>query len=337
MNERERLIASLKLEPVDRVPVVSHLQAATVDLMNATGAFWPEANHDAKKMLALALGANTMAGLESVKVPFDVALDPTAFGVRTGKDAVDRPPSILEPIVRSMDDVKRMEIPDPRRDGRPPLVLEALRILRGMDLTIPIFSGVIAPFMLAGQMRGEQDAIMDVMLDPDLMKALLAKCAEWGARYAEAQADAGTDVIVLVDATASGTILSPEQYEEFALPFQRKVVDAAHAKGVPVILHICGDTSMNFELMMSTGADGISVDQCMDMRWVKEQTEGRCAAVGNVSPTTTLLFHTPEQVRQACRQILEAGTDILAPGCGIAPRTPLANMVAMARSVNGWQ
>jgi len=333
MNERDRLFASLRLEPVDRPPVISHLQAATVDLMNASGAFWPEANRDARKMLTLALAANRVAGLESVKVPFDVALDPTAFGVETGKDAVDRPPSVIEPIVRSMEDVERMEIPDPRRDGRPPVVLEALNILRGMKLDIPIFGGVIAPFMLAGQMRGEESAIMDVMIEPELMKALLSKCAEWGAVYARAQIEAGADVITLVDATASGTILSPEQYAEFALPFQRTVIDAIHREGAPVILHICGDTAMNFELMMSSRADGLSVDQCMDMKWVKEQTSGRCAAVGNVSPTTTLLFHTPEQVGQECRGIVEAGTDILAPGCGIAPRTPLANLVAMARSV----
>lgn len=91
MNERERLIASLRLEPVDRVPVVSHLQAATVDLMEATGCYWPEANRDARQMLILALAANRIAGLESVKVPFDVALDPTAFGVLTGNDSLDRP------------------------------------------------------------------------------------------------------------------------------------------------------------------------------------------------------------------------------------------------------
>lgn len=333
MNERERLIASLVLEPVDRVPVVSHLQTATVDLMDATGCYWPEANRNAKQMLTLAMAANKVAGLESVKVPFDVALDPTAFGVHTGNEAVDRPPSVMRTIISSIDDVDRLQVPNPHRDGRPPVVLEALRILDDMQLTIPIFGGVIAPFMLAGQMRGEEKAIMDVMLDPELMKGLLDKCAEWGAIYAAAQVDAGADVIALIDATASGTILSPEQYKEFALPFQRRVVNAIHAKGAPVILHICGDTATNFDLMISTGADGISVDQSMDMRWVKERTAGRCAAVGNVSPTTTLLFGSPEDVTRSCRDIIAAGTDVLAPGCGFAPRTPLANMKAMARSM----
>lgn len=333
MDERERLIASLRLEPVDRVPVVSHLQTATVDLMEATGCYWPEANRDARQMLTLALAAHRRAGLESVRVPFDVALDPTAFGVRTGNDSVDRPPSVLEPIISSSDDVDRLEVPDPHRDGRPPVVLEALRALDGMGLSIPVIGGVIAPFMLAGQLRGEEAAIMDVVIGPDLMRALLARCAEWGVRYAEAQVEAGADVITLIDATASGTILSPEQYQEFALPYQRRVVDAIHAAGAPVILHICGDTVANLEMMISTGADGLSVDQLMDMRWVKEHTAGRCAAVGNVSPTSTLLFQTPDDVVRSCHKVLSAGTDVLAPGCGFAPRTPLANMQAMVRSV----
>ena len=211
MNERDRLIASLMLDPVDRVPVISHLQTGTVDLMGASGAFWPEANRDARKMLTLALAAHTVAGLESVKVPFDVALDSTAFGVMTGRDAIDRPPSIIEPMIHTIDDVERLNIPDPHRDGRAPVVLKALSILQEMDLRIPIFGGVIAPFMLAGQMRGEEAAIMDVMIDPDLMKGLLAKCADWCVLYAEAQLEAGAEVISLIDATASGTILSPDQ------------------------------------------------------------------------------------------------------------------------------
>jgi [methyl-Co(III) methanol-specific corrinoid protein]:coenzyme M methyltransferase len=36
---------------------------------------------------------------------------------------------------------------------------------------------------------------------------------------------------------------------------------------------------------------------------------------------------------RSCHKVLSAGTDVLAPGCGFAPRTPLANMQAMVRSV----
>jgi [methyl-Co(III) methanol-specific corrinoid protein]:coenzyme M methyltransferase len=82
--------------------------------------------------------------------------------------------------------------------------------------------------------------------------------------------------------------------------------------------------------MRATMADGISVDQSMDMRWVKRTLGRRTAAVGNVSPTNTLLFRSPEYVIEECKECIEAGTDILAPGCGFAPETPLANMKAMA-------
>jgi [methyl-Co(III) methylamine-specific corrinoid protein]:coenzyme M methyltransferase len=330
MNARERLLAVLDGRTVDRVPVISHLQTGTVDLMNASGAYWPEANHNSDKMVALALAAHTVAGLESVKVPFDVALDCTAFGVQTGNEAMDRPPSVLRPIITNIEDIDRMETPNPHQDGRPPLVLEALQKLKEKKLDVPIIGGVIAPFSLAGQMRGEQDAIMDVLLHPELITKLLERTAEWGAIYARAELEAGADVITLVDATASGTILSPQHYAEFVLPYQQKVMKAIHDRGGKAILHICGDVTHNLDLMLQTGADGISVDQVMDMRWVKERTKGRCAAVGNISPTTTLLLSSPLCVRKTCRGILEAGTDVLAPGCGIAPRTPLANLQAMA-------
>jgi [methyl-Co(III) methanol-specific corrinoid protein]:coenzyme M methyltransferase len=95
-------------------------------------------------------------------------------------------------------------------------------------------------------------------------------------------------------------------------------------------LHICGNTTMNLPAMKATRTDGISVDQSMDMRSVKRVLGRDCAAVGNVSPTTTLLFLSPEFVTLECLECIEEGTDVLAPGCGFAPETPLANMRAMA-------
>jgi len=43
LNPKERLLNALNREPVDKVPVVSVTQTAIVDLMDQTGAEWPEA------------------------------------------------------------------------------------------------------------------------------------------------------------------------------------------------------------------------------------------------------------------------------------------------------
>jgi [methyl-Co(III) methanol-specific corrinoid protein]:coenzyme M methyltransferase len=84
--------------------------------------------------------------------------------------------------------------------------------------------------------------------------------------------------------------------------------------------------------MIETGANGISVDQQVDIGWVKQQVKGKAAAIGNVSPTSTLLFKGSQDVIAESIRCLDAGTDILAPGCGFAPGTPLGNMKAMVEA-----
>jgi [methyl-Co(III) methanol-specific corrinoid protein]:coenzyme M methyltransferase len=211
------------------------------------------------------------------------------------------------------------------------VVLEAVSLLRRtLGNESPVLCGVISAFTLAGQLRGEADAMMELVIDPGFLKAVLNRAVEWDLEYARAAVEAGADVIVLVDATASGDILGPEQFQEFALPYQQRVARAVREAGAKSIMHICGNTVLNLPLMRTSGVDGIGVDQSMDMAAVKRLLGPECAAVGNVSPTTTLLFRSPEYVVEECLDCIEAGTDILAPGCGFAPETPLANMKAMA-------
>lgn len=331
MNERERLHSVLRREPVDRVPVVSPTQTGTVDLMKASGAFWPQAHGDPRLMYELSLAAHTVAGLEGCRVPFDAAVDASAFGAGTSHESDRRQPAITQRPITSRELADIVPIPDPRRDGRAPAVLEAVSMLRHrLGSGSPVLCGVISSFTLACQLRGEADAMMDLVLDPDYLRVVLDKAFRWNVEYAQEAVRAGADVIVLVDATASGDLLGPDQFEEFAQPYEKRLVQAVRDAGAGSILHICGNTTLNLPLMRATGADGVSVDQSMDMRWVKRTLGPKVAAVGNVSPTDTLLFRSPQYVAEACKECIEAGTDILAPGCGFAPETPLANMRAMA-------
>jgi len=331
MDERERLLAVLAREPVDRVPVVSPTQTGTVDLMKASGAFWPQANNDPRLMYELSLAAHTIAGLEGCRVPFDVTVEASAFGAVTSHESERRQPAITGRPVTSRELVDIVPIPDPRRNGRAPVVLEAVSLLRErLGRTSPVLCGVISAFTLACQLRGEASAMMDLMLDPAYLKVVLDKAFRWNVEYAQEAVSAGADVIVIVDATASGDILGPEQFEEFAQPYEGRLVQVVRDAGARSVLHICGNTALNLQLMKGTGVDGISIDQSMDMRSVKRLLGPKVSVVGNVSPTDTLLFRSPEYVVEECRECIEAGTDVLAPGCGFAPETPLANMRAMA-------
>ncbi|MDZ7695504.1 MAG: uroporphyrinogen decarboxylase family protein [Deltaproteobacteria bacterium] len=53
---------------------------------------------------------------------------------------------------------------------------------------------------------------------------------------------------------------------------------------------------------------------------------------GNVATATTLFNGTPEEVYQEATQALENGTDFLCPGCGVAPPTPLENLLQIKKA-----
>jgi [methyl-Co(III) methanol-specific corrinoid protein]:coenzyme M methyltransferase len=58
----------------------------------------------------------------------------------------------------------------------------------------------------------------------------------------------------------------------------------------------------------------------------------RVCLIGNVSPSDTLLTKGSEEIMIEARACLEDGIDILAPGCGLAPHTPLENIKALFRA-----
>jgi [methyl-Co(III) methanol-specific corrinoid protein]:coenzyme M methyltransferase len=170
---------------------------------------------------------------------------------------------------------------------------------------------------------------MDLILDPKLMDGIVAKAAEWNGVFIEAALKAGADVITMVDSAASGDLISPSQYEMFALPHEGKAVESIREMGGMSVLHLCGDISRHLDAMLSTAPDGISVEQSADLRWARGKVSGKAALIGNVSPTTTLLWGRPDDVRREALGCLGAGVDVLAPGCGFAPGTPLENMRAL--------
>jgi len=70
----DRILRVLKQQPVDRAPVVGVTSVVTVDLMRQMGTRWPDAHHDPEQMVRAGAAAHVVCCLESVKVPFDMAV-----------------------------------------------------------------------------------------------------------------------------------------------------------------------------------------------------------------------------------------------------------------------
>ena len=334
MSPKERLLATLRREPVDRVPVAQPLQTGTVELMKSSNAFWPAAHSDAAKMAALSHEAHKVIGFESVRVPFDINVESEAMGCELNYQAgrnkgLDIQPPVKRPAMGSPGDFSRIINPNPYKDGRMPVVLEAIRLLKErIPDTIPIVSLVVGPFMVAAQVRGLENFMRELVRDPKGCEELLERSAQACRRFAFAQAEAGADCIVVADASASPDLVSPRVFKRYAKPYCQKMLAGLP---IPSILHICGKAHPILSDMAEI-SQGISIDSCVDMAEAKAAAGQKAALCGNIDVRTVLLFGSPDEVRKAVRTCMDQGTDLVTTSCGIPPMTKTENLKAMVEA-----
>ena len=324
---KERLYRALRKQPVDRMPAVCFTQTATVEQMEACGAFWPEAHADATKMATLAEAGHTVIGFEAVRVPFDITAEAELFGCGIKAGDLKQQPSVIKHVVKNLEDLDKIR--DYKlNEGRISQVLEAVKILSekyGKEL--PVIGSMIGPFSLAQHLNGDA-WFGNLFTGEEVVPALLDFCSDFNIAYAKAMVENGIDTLAIIDPTASYELIGGEFYEKYALPYQKKIVDAMKELDVATVLHICGNTTKGLSIMEKTGVEGISVDQKVDIATAKSNVENTLI-IGNLDPVAVLWNGTPEDVAAASKKVLDAGVDLLSPGCGIVSMTPTACLQKM--------
>ncbi|SDF92720.1 [methyl-Co(III) methylamine-specific corrinoid protein]:coenzyme M methyltransferase [Methanolobus vulcani] len=324
---KERLARALRGEQIDRMPAISVTQTGTVEQMEACGAFWPEANNDAKKMAALAEAGHTVVGFEAVRVPFDITAEAEFFGCEIKEGTKEQQPSVVGHVVKSVEDIEKLK--GYNLDyGRIGVVCEAIKLLADKyGDKLPIMGSMIGPFSLAQHINGD-DWFMAIFTDESFGLALMEFTTEFNVAYAKKMVENGADTMVIIDPTASAQLIGAEFYEKFVVPYHKIICDVMHELNVPVVLHICGDTTQGLALMESSGVDAISIDQNVDVETAVSKVK-KAIIVGNLDPVNMLWNQTPEKIREQSQKIIDAGVGLLAPGCGIVSKTPTVNLQAM--------
>jgi uroporphyrinogen decarboxylase len=131
--------------------------------------------------------------------------------------------------------------------------------------------------------------------------------------------------------------LSPQDYEQFVLPYSQAVLHAAKAENVPVI-HFGTNTTTLLPLMKRAGGDVIGLDWRipLDDGWA---LLGHDTAVqGNLDPT--LLFAPRSEIEKRVRDILRRADGrpghIFNLGHGILQHTPVDNVKAVVDMVHEY-
>ena len=108
MTSRERVLAALKRQPVDRTPVCNPTSVATVELMDLVDAHFPDANRDPQKMARLAATSYTELGFDTIMPVFSIIQESSALGCKMQWEEKDNWPTVRmsEPIWQEPEDIK---------------------------------------------------------------------------------------------------------------------------------------------------------------------------------------------------------------------------------------
>ncbi|KKH43165.1 methylcobamide:CoM methyltransferase MtaA [Methanosarcina mazei] len=324
---KTRLLAALKGEPVDKVPVCSVTQTGIVELMDVVGAPWPEAHTNPELMAKLALANHELSGLEAVRLPYCLTVLVEAMGCEINMGTKNRQPSVTgHPYPK---DLEGAAVPaDLLQRGRIPVVLEAIKIIRekvGPD--VPIVGGMEGPVTVASDLVSVKSFMKWSIKKTDLLEQALDIATEASIIYANAMVEAGADVIAIADPVASPDLMSPDSFRQFLKSRLQKFASSVNSV---TVLHICGNVNPILSDMADCGFEGLSVEEKIgSAKKGKEVIGTRARLVGNVSSPFTLLPGPVDKIKAEAKKALEGGIDVLAPGCGIAPMTPLENVKAL--------
>jgi len=219
-----------------------------------------------------------------------------------------------------------------------PFVLETIRLLRQeLPPGIPLIGFAGGPFTLAsyliegGASRTFEQTKRLMYCQPLLWHALMERLAGIVSTYAQAQIDAGAQVLQLFDSWVG--CLSPDDYCRYVQPHTSRIFEPVH--GVPTI-HFRTDTSALLECMAEAGGDVIGLDWRVPLDHGWPRVGAQRAIQGNLDPA--ILLGPWPIVAEAAQRVLErAGSrpgHIFNLGHGLLPDTPLDNIARLVELVH---
>ena len=246
---------------------------------------------------------------------------------------------IIHHPVREMKQIDALRIIDPEEDLS--FLIEAIRLVRKeLEEKIPLIGFSGAPFTLASYVI-EGGHSRNYILTKGLMyqdrlawDGLMEKISEMLIRYLNAQIHSGVQALQLFDSWVG--CLSPSDYEEYVLPYSKKVIDGVD-KGVPII-HFATSSSTLLERMKWAGSDVIGVDWRVDLGEAWSRLKYDVAIQGNLDPV--VLLGPEDLIEREAKRILDSARGrpghIFNLGHGILPNTPVDHVTALVEIVHRY-
>lgn len=323
MNSYERVMKRIYGLPVDYIPNLCILMTFAAKYIGVT---YDQYVRDYRLLVEGNLRCCEDFGIDLLSAISDPVREAADLGAEVTFPYDDVPYS-QKAFVNGINDLDKLHIIKPEDGRRMADRIAAVSLLRGKaGKDYPVLGWVEGAFAEACDLHTVAKMMISIVDEPEFSSALLDFCAEQAILFAQTQIDAGADFIGIGDAAAS--LISKRMYQKWAFPYEKRIIDAVHAKGAKAKLHICGNTNHLIEDMLATGADMIDIDWMVDFRNAVRICGSKVSICGNFDPVSVLLHGSTQQVHDAvaaCIRISKENT-FIAAGCEVPGKTPIENL-----------
>jgi uroporphyrinogen decarboxylase len=342
----ERINAVMSGQRPDRVPFMPFVRGFC-----AVNVGYPIASYytDAEKSFWAQIWTQEQYGYDGYPIFSWAIYGAWEFGgeVKLPTSQWDQSPSVVRYPVESEEDVKKLELPDVKTAGMLPLTMEFSKLQKKHGLPAVPCGG--SPFTRAANLCGLDKLCRWTKKRPEVAHTLLRLMTDHLVEVAQYWVDTfGAEHVIPFSGNPceSNTIISPNHFEKFALPYMKELHEKVLGMGVRGFqCHICGEQNLNLPYLAQVpmgNAGLVSFGHEVDPNTAIKYFGGTCIIAGNVDPAV-IQTGTPQQVYELSRQCIEKGKYaprgyMLSTGCELPPYAPPYNVYMMMKAVKdfGW-
>ncbi len=223
----------------------------------------------------------------------------------------------------------------------------AVELARRAAQNYAVIGPWVSFFEIYCQLRGLEQALMDLVENPALVEATLDRIEAVQTDMMQrffARARQHLDLVFISDDIAGqqSLLLSPPMWERHLQPRLKRWCDLVHAQGLKVFYHTDGAARPLLKAVLDCGVDVLNPVQhaCPGMNLAELKCEFGSHVIfhGGVDNQTVLPRGTPDQVRAEVRELLRTlgggGEGFICCSChNVQAGTPLDNIFAMIETV----
>jgi uroporphyrinogen decarboxylase len=326
MTSRDRVLAALRGDEVDRVPV----------------SFWGHVYH--RESSASELVAHTMERWNRFHWDW-IKLNPRKhyhvedWGVRYRYSGVPDAKPVLEswPVHTAADWAKIQDIPHDA--GALGEHIESVRMLRAqLPADVPILATVFTPLAILGELTEPATVLLDHLTSaPAQVERALETVTRVFERHVAALMRAGADGLYLATVDwVCRAFVTPESLRRWSRPYDLRLLAAAGASPYHT-LHVCKGDNLLFEFAdYPVGAFSWDATAAGNPSLSEALARLPGAVMGGIAHEGALQEREPAAALAQYRRALEETGGrrwLAAPGCSIPPTTPEGNLAALRDEV----